>query len=91
MGCDDGVLGGIVEIAEIRCNRLTGEQFIRCGFKVALIEGSQIQVVGVVARNIAVLNSGVQILYCGSTVATEGVICVFSFSPFVPRATVYPS
>ena len=49
MRCDDGVLGGIVEIAEIRRNRLTGAQCIRCGFKVAIIEAGQIQVVGVVA------------------------------------------
>ena len=80
-GRDDGVFGGIVEIAEIRRNRLTGAQCVRCGFEIALVEDCHIQLVGVIARDIAVLDSGVQILHCGHPVAAEGI---FSVVPSFP-------
>ena len=80
-GRDNGVFGGIVEIAEIRRHRLTGEQCIRCGFKVALIEARHIQSVGIVARNIAVLNSGVQIFHGRSAVAAEGIFFILPAFP----------
>ena len=85
---DDGVLGGVVERTEVRCNRLTGAQLIGCRLEFALIQGNHIQTVGVVAGDSPVLDAGIQILDRASAVPAEGILLKLPSFPAVHRDTI---
>ena len=86
---DDGVLGGVVERTEVRCNRLTGAQLIGCRLECSLIQGVHIQTIGVVAGDIPVLDACIQILDCTSAVPTEGILLKLLSFPSICTGAIH--